>query len=90
MKIGVNLINFGPSASPDSLRRWAGLTESLGYHLLMTSDHVATTRDVQERYPAPFYEPLSTLGWLAGITERVLIGTTVIIVPYRSPLETAR
>lgn len=90
MKVGVNLINFGPSASPDVLRRWAGLTESLGYHLLMTSDHIAVTRDVGQRYPAPFYEPLSTLGWLAGITQRVAIGSTVIILPYRSPLETAR
>jgi len=90
MKVGVNLINFGPSASPDCLRRWAKLTEALGYHSLLTSDHVATTRDVQERYPAPFYEPLSTLGWLAGITDRLMIGTTVLIVPYRSPLEIAR
>lgn len=90
MKSGVNLINFGPSANPRSLRRWAQLAETLGYHLLMTSDHVATTRDVAERYPAPFYEPLTTLGWLAGITERVEIGTTVAILPYRSPLETAR
>lgn len=90
MKVGVNLINFGPSANPDSLRRWAKLTEALGYHSLLTSDHVATTRDVQERYPAPFYEPLSTLGWLAGITERLMIGTTVLIVPYRNPLEIAR
>lgn len=90
MRVGVNLINFGPSASPDSLRRWAQLTETLGYHLLMTSDHVATTTDVAERYPAPFYEPLSTMGWLAGITEKVEIGTTVVILPYRSPLEVAR
>jgi probable F420-dependent oxidoreductase len=90
VKAGVNLINFGPSASPDSLRSWAKLTEALGYHLLMTSDHVATTRDVQTRYPAPFYEPLTTLGWLAGVTERVMIGSTVIILPYRSPLEIAR
>jgi len=90
MKTGVNLINFGPSANPSSLRRWAQLTETLGYHLLMTSDHIATTTDVAERYPAPFYEPLTTLGWLAGVTERVEIGTTVLILPYRSPLETAR
>lgn len=90
MKTGVNLINFGPSANPSSLRRWAQLTETLGYHLLMSSDHIATTRDVAERYPAPFYEPLTTLGWLAGVTERVEIGTTVLILPYRSPLETAR
>ena len=90
MKAGVNLVNFGPSANPSSLRRWAQMTETLGYHLLMSSDHIATTEDVAERYPAPFYEPLTTLGWLAGVTERVEIGTTVLILPYRSPLETAR
>lgn len=90
MKVGVNLINFGPGVTPQSLARWAQLTETLGYHLLMTSDHIATTPDVQSRYPAPFYEPLSTLGWLAGVTRTIAIGTTVTIVPYRSPLETAR
>jgi probable F420-dependent oxidoreductase len=90
MKVGVNLINFGPSASPDVLRRWAALVEALGYHLLMTSDHIAVTSDVGRRYPAPLFEPISTLGWLAGITTRIAIGSTVVILPYRSPLETAR
>lgn len=90
MKIGVNLINFGPSATPENLRRWAQLAEGLGYHHLMTSDHIAVTPDVAERYPAPMYEPLSTLGWLAGVTERIGIGSTVIILPYRNPLEVAR
>jgi alkanesulfonate monooxygenase SsuD/methylene tetrahydromethanopterin reductase-like flavin-dependent oxidoreductase (luciferase family) len=85
MKFGVNLINFGPSAAPDSLARWAMLTETLGYHFLMTSDHIAVTPDVQSRYPAPFYEPFTTLGWLAGLTRRIQIGTTVVILPYRSP-----
>ncbi len=90
MKVGVNLINFGPSARPEILRGWASLAEELGFHHLMTSDHIAVTPDVSARYPAPLYEPLTTLGWLAGITERIAIGSTVIIVPYRSPLETAR
>ena len=90
MKVGVNLINFGPGATPESLRRWVLLSESLGYHLVMTCDHIGITPDVQSRYPAPFYEPLSTLGWLAGITNGIEIGTTVIILPYRSVLETAR
>jgi probable F420-dependent oxidoreductase len=90
MKIGVNLINFGPSANPENLRRWATLSEDLGYHMLMTSDHVAMTPDVQARYPAPLYEPLSTLGWLAGVTRKIAIGSTVIILPYRNPLEVAR
>ena len=90
MKVGVNLINFGPSANLANLRRWAELAEGLGYHILMTSDHVTVTPDVQVRYPAPLYEPLTTMGWLAGVTRNILIGTTVIILPYRSPLEIAR
>lgn len=90
MKVGVNLINFGPGANADSLRRTVEISETLGYHFVMTSDHIAVTSDVAERYPAPFYEPLSTLGWLAGITKTMEIGSTVIIVPYRSPLETAK
>ena len=90
MKIGVNLINFGPGATPETLLAWARLVEELGFHLLMTSDHVAITSDVAARYPAPFYEPLSLLGWLAGVTRKLELGTTVIIVPYRHPLETAR
>jgi probable F420-dependent oxidoreductase len=90
MKIGVNLINFGPGASPESLLRWAQFSESLGYHMVMISDHVALTSDVQAQYPAPFYDPFGTLCWLAGTTRTILLGTTVIVLPYRSPLLVAR
>jgi len=90
MKFGVNLINFGPAATPESLARTATLAEALGYHFVMTSDHVAITPDVAGRYPAPFYEPFTLLGWLAAATRTVEIGTTVIVLPYRHPLETAR
>ncbi|WP_369148787.1 LLM class flavin-dependent oxidoreductase [Streptomyces sp. R44] len=90
MKIGVNILNFGPGADPGMLRSWAQTVEGLGYDLLMVSDHVAITPDVAERYPAPFYEPFTTLSWLAGVTSRVRLGTTVLIAPYRHPLLTAR
>lgn len=89
MKVGVNLINFGPGANIESFRKTVEISEALGYQFVMTSDHIAVTPDVSDRYPAPFYEPLSTLGWLAGITN-MEIGSTVIIVPYRNPLETAK
>jgi probable F420-dependent oxidoreductase len=90
MKVGVNLINFGPGVTVESMLRWTRLAEALGYHLVMTSDHVAVTPDVASRYPAPFYEPFTLLGWLAAKARTVELGTTVIIVPYRHPLETAR
>jgi alkanesulfonate monooxygenase SsuD/methylene tetrahydromethanopterin reductase-like flavin-dependent oxidoreductase (luciferase family) len=72
------------------LRRWALTVEGLGFDLLMLSDHIAVTADVAGQYPAPFYEPFTTLSWLAGLTRTVRLGTTVLIVPYRHPLLTAR
>jgi alkanesulfonate monooxygenase SsuD/methylene tetrahydromethanopterin reductase-like flavin-dependent oxidoreductase (luciferase family) len=86
----VNVPNFGPGTNPELLRRWAQTVEGLGYGLLMISDHIAVTPDVAEQYPAPFYEPFTTLAWLAGVTSRVRLGTTVLIVPYRHPLLVAR
>ena len=86
----MNVPNFGPGTDPGVLRDWARTVEGLGYDLLMVSDHVVVTPDVAEQYPAPFYEPFTTLAWLAGITERVRLGTTVLIVPYRHPLLLAR
>ncbi|MDT7801846.1 MAG: hypothetical protein QOI78_5279 [Actinomycetota bacterium] len=90
MKIGVNVPNFGPGTDPGALRSWAQTVEGLGYDLLMVSDHVAITPDVAAQYPAPFYEPFTTLSWLAGVTHRVRLGTTVLVVPYRHPLLIAR
>ena len=90
MRLGVNVPNFGPGTEPGVLRCWAQTVEGLGFDLLMISDHVAVTPDVAEQYPTPFYEPFTTLAWLAGITGRVRLGTTVLIVPYRHPLLIAR
>ncbi|MCX4751089.1 TIGR03619 family F420-dependent LLM class oxidoreductase [Kitasatospora sp. NBC_01287] len=90
MKIGVNVLNFGPGTDPGVLRSWAQTVEGLGFDLLMVSDHIAITPDLAARYPAPFYEPFTTLSWLAGLTTRIQLGTTVLIIPYRHPLLTAR
>ena len=86
----MNVPNFGPGTNPDRLRGWARTVEGLGYDLLMVSDHVVITPDVAEQYPAPFYEPFTTLSWLAGITDGIRLGTTVVIAPYRHPLLVAR
>ncbi|MEO3806264.1 LLM class flavin-dependent oxidoreductase [Nonomuraea sp. B1E8] len=90
MRLGVNVPNFGPGTDPGILRRWAQTAEGLGFDLLMVSDHVVITPDVAQKYPAPFYEPFTTLAWLAGCTSRIALGTTVLIVPYRHPLLVAR
>jgi probable F420-dependent oxidoreductase len=90
MKVGINILNFGPGTNPESLARWARFAEDAGFHLVMISDHVAVTPDVQSGFPAPFYDPFVTISWLANITTRIELGTTVIILPYRHPLLVAR
>src|SRR5215203_89997 len=90
MKFGVNVLNFGAHATSSGLRGWARFAEDTGFHSAMISDHIAVTPDVAEQYPAPFYDPFTTLAWFAGLTERVELGTTVAVLPYRSPLQTAR
>lgn len=90
MQLGVNVPNFGPGTDPGVLREWARTAEGLGLGLLMVSDHVAVTPDVAERYPEPFYEPFTTLSWLAATAPGLRLGTTVLVLPYRNPLLVAR
>jgi alkanesulfonate monooxygenase SsuD/methylene tetrahydromethanopterin reductase-like flavin-dependent oxidoreductase (luciferase family) len=90
VQFGLNLINFGPSASAAAIRSTVLWAEAQGFHLAMLSDHVTITPDVRRQYPEPFYEPFTTIAWLAGATSRITLGTTVVVVPYRHPLLVAR
>lgn len=90
MKLGVNIPNFGPTATPQNLRDWVRFAEDNGFALAVMSDHAALTPDVIATYPPPFYDPFLTLSWLAGCTDRLELGTSVTILPYRHPLMTAR
>ena len=90
MKFGVNILNFGPGTNPETLKGWIQFAVETGFHLAMISDHVAITPDVQDGFPAPFYDPFVCIGWLASMTKEIELGTTVTILPYRHPLLTAR
>lgn len=91
MNLGLNLPNFGADATPRTLAAWASRAEETGFELVMVSDHVALVPEVQRRgFPAPFYDPFTALAWLAAKTKTIELGTTVTILPYRHPLQTAR
>lgn len=90
MKFGVNLLNFGPGISAESIGRWGQVVEGLGYHGIFISDHVAITPTVAQRYPEPYFDALITLSWLASQTRHLDLGTTVIVLPYRHPILLAR
>jgi probable F420-dependent oxidoreductase len=90
VRFGLNLLNFGAGATPDSVDAWGRLAEEAGFSFLTISDHVAITEDVYAEYETPFYDPLITLGYLAAATQRVRLGTSVLVIPYRHPLLIAR
>jgi alkanesulfonate monooxygenase SsuD/methylene tetrahydromethanopterin reductase-like flavin-dependent oxidoreductase (luciferase family) len=89
IKLGLNVPNFGPTASPAEMRDWVTFARDAGFALVMISDHVAVTPDVARLYPPPFYDPFTTLAWMAGWADGLELGTTVTILPYRHPLLTA-
>ena len=66
MKFGINILNFGSGTGPETLMGWAKFAEDMGFHLVMLSDHVAITPDVQEGFPAPFFYALAGTGSGAG------------------------
>src|SRR3954464_11711013 len=90
MKLGLNLLNFGPGATPHHMKGWVRFAEDHGFHSILISDHVGVTPDVQAQYPAPFYDPFTTLAWIAGFAQTMELGTSVAILPYRHPLNLAR
>ena len=89
-------------ASPQALRSLAQRAEDLSYDSVWVSDHVVLPRKVDSFYPyaadgvptflpdESYYEPLAALNFLAGCTQRVRLGTHVLILPYRNPVLTAK
>lgn len=102
MEFGVNLINRGEMATPGNMAHFAQRAEALGFDTLTVSDHIVVPRDMPSNYPyhpegkfsweaaRDYYEPISTLAFLAGKTERLRLGTSVLILSYRNPVTTAK
>jgi len=90
MKFGTWIPNCRDLATPEIIRRTAVRAEQLGYDSVFVSDHVVVPNAYVDRFGAGIYDPLITLSVLAGATSRVLLGTTVLIVPYRNPVLTAK
>jgi probable F420-dependent oxidoreductase len=86
---GVILPNFGPDSTPDRIRRFAELAEELGFDSVWTTEHVIVGSDLANTY-GRVYEPLVSLGWVAGWTQRIGLGTSIVVVPLHNPMHLAK
>ena len=99
MKFGIHLPNFSPLSGREPTIRIARQAEAMGFDSLWTSDHVIFPDRIESVYPygragldptVNYVDPLISLAVAAGCTERVELGVTVLILPYRNPLVTAK
>jgi probable F420-dependent oxidoreductase len=90
MHVGVWLPNCRHLATPEIIRHTAVRAEQLCYDSVWVSDHVVVPNANVDRIGEAIYDPLVTLAVVAGATSRVRLGTTVLIVPYRNAVVTAK
>ena len=90
MQFGVWIPNCRHLATPEIIRATAAQAEDLGYDSVWVSDHVVVPNANVANFGESVYDPLVTLAVAAGATRRVRLGTTVLIVPYRNAVVTAK
>jgi len=78
------------------------MAETLGFESVLAGDHIVLPTAGTNQYPytadgsfsrpssEPFLETMTLLGYLAAFTDRIKLGSTVIILPYRNPVVQAK
>jgi probable F420-dependent oxidoreductase len=102
MEIGCNVESRRPWTNAESVRTIGTRAEALGYDSLWVSDHVILPAQFESAYPygannlftpehsENYYEAITVLAFLAGATRRPRLGVSVLVVPQRPPLVTAK
>lgn len=89
MKFGVVLPSYGPQAGRMSIVDTALAAERLGFDSAWLTDHLALPESDAERF-GHIFESLTTLGYLAASTVTLRLGTSVLVLPQRNPVEVAK
>lgn len=89
MRFGVCVPNFDALANRDAIVRVARQAEEDGWCSIWITDHIIMAHD-QARPYGHLVEALTTLAYLAALTERVRLGTSVIILAQRNPIIVAK
>jgi probable F420-dependent oxidoreductase len=86
---GVILPNYGADSNPDGIRRVAEVAEELGFDSVWATEHIIVGPEGVDPY-GRVYDPIVTLAWIAGWTERIGLGTSIVLVPLHNPIHLAK
>ena len=101
MRIGAKLPNSGTLPLEAGVTTLARTLEAAGFDSLWVSDHIVMPREMRSHYPfaadgratwpsdLPYLDAMIMLALAAAVTERVRLGTAVLVLPLRPPLEFA-
>ena len=100
MRYGFYLPTRGRTATPEDLEALVRRGEALGFTSVMIADHIVFPSVVTSKYPytvsgvfpgqGDALEQLALMAFIAGKTERLRLVTSVMILPYRNPVATAK
>lgn len=90
MKFGIAIRNMGPQSTMPTIKACALAAERLGYDAIFVSDHLCIPPDQTEGSGGRYLDVLATLAFLAGATERIRLGISVLVLPYRPAVFSAK
>lgn len=102
MRFGLRLPGAGPYAGPEAIEAFSVKAEELGFDSLWMTDHVALPTNIASKYPyredgkffwppeTPYLDAILTLAWASAATQRIKVGTSVLIAGWHHPLNTAK
>jgi probable F420-dependent oxidoreductase len=102
LKFGIAFANAGPLGDPELAIGFARIAEELGFESLWTVEHVVVPTGYASPYPyspdgkmpggdtVAIADPLIWLAFVAAATERIRLGTGIVILPQRNPLVLAK
>ncbi len=101
MRVGISLPQLGPQASPEALVKVARRAEEIGYDSVWVLERILWPLNPKEPYPAApdgklpetyqsVLDPIETLTFAAAHTTKIQLGTSVLVMPYHSPIQLAR
>lgn len=104
MKFGMSAPNRGPLATAENLKALASAADRLGYEFITVSDHIVVPQKIDHNYPysetgefrwtaegnPDCLEQFAMVAWLAAVTERIRVMTSVAVIPHRNPVFMAK
>ena len=91
MKLGVALPNNWGVEDVQSIIGLAKRADDLGFSHVTVADHLFNVSYVMERIGnRPYYDPMTTLTYIAAVTSRVALLTSVLVLPYHNPIRLAK